>query len=180
MMLSNKELNDLISSGSLKITPSIDKSSIGVSSIDLHLGEVITEMKEFDGITIRPGKSYPNGLFLTGNVNKSLIIKPNELKLALTKEHITMPLEYAGFVEGRSTYARFGISIHVTAPLIEPGFVGNITLEITNNGPNKVELVPNEDAVCQLILFTLSSPVSKDLSKLVNYKDQKSGAPRTY
>ena len=53
MMLSNKELNDLISSGSLKITPSIDKSSIGVSSIDLHLGEVITEMKEFDGIKIK-------------------------------------------------------------------------------------------------------------------------------
>jgi dCTP deaminase len=180
MILTNKELNDLISKGNLKIEPPIDKSSIGVSSIDLHLGDVITEIKKFDGLIIRPGKTYPDGIFSTTNVTNSLVIMPNELKLALTKEHITMPLEYSGFVEGRSTYARFGISIHVTAPLIEPGFSGRITLEITNNGPNRVELVPNEDAICQLIFFTLSSPVSEELSKLINYKDQKSGAPRIY
>jgi dCTP deaminase len=179
-MITNKELNDIISKGKLKVDPTIDNSSIGVSSIDLHLGDVITEIKKFDGITIRPGKAYPDGIFNTTIVGNSLIIKPNELILALTKERLTMPLEYSGFVEGRSTYARFGISIHVTAPLIEPGFSGQITLEITNNGPNKVELVPNEDAICQLIFFSLSSPVPNNLANLVKYKDQKSGVPRTY
>ena len=34
-----------------------------------------------------------------------------------------------GLVEGRSSWARVGISIHVTAPKIDPGFDATITLE---------------------------------------------------
>ena len=38
--------------------------------------------------------------------------------------------------EGRSSMGRLGITMHVTAGYIDPGFCGKITLEISNIGKN--------------------------------------------
>lgn len=67
-------------------------------------------------------------------------------------------------IEGRSTYARVGLSMHQTAPWIQPGWDGQIILEIMNNGPLQIELTPLKDRPCQLTFFTLSSPVSEDMA----------------
>ena len=44
--------------------------------------------------------------------------------LAMTYEKVTMPLDMIAMVEGRSTYARVGLSMHQTAPWIHPAFEG--------------------------------------------------------
>ena len=72
-----------------------------------------------------------------------------------------MPLDMIAMVEGRSTYARVGLSMHQTAPWIQPAFEGQITLEIMNNGPLQIELTPLRDRPCQLTFFQLRSPVHK-------------------
>jgi dCTP deaminase len=64
-------------------------------------------------------------------------------------------------VEGRSTYARVGLSMHQTAPWIQPGWNGQITLEIRNSGPLKIELTPLIDMPCQLTFFQLSSELAE-------------------
>ena len=62
-------------------------------------------------------------------------------------------------VEGRSTYARVGLSMHQTAPWIQPGWSGPIILEIKNNGPLAIKLTPEKDRPCQITFFKLTSEV---------------------
>jgi|SRR5579885_1831303 len=72
-----------------------------------------------------------------------------------------MPNDLLGFVEGRSSWARLGVSIHITAPKIDPGYHKRITLEIFNHSEFSYELVCGEDQPCQLILMRLSTPLEE-------------------
>jgi dCTP deaminase len=96
--------------------------------------------------------------------------------LALTHESITVPNNLIALVEGRSTYARVGLSMHQTAPWIQPGWSGPIVLEIANHGQIPIKLTPLIDRPCQLTFLQLKSPVPKSLAygsrKTDTYKDQ--------
>ena len=72
-----------------------------------------------------------------------------------------MPRNLIAMVEGRSTYARVGLSMHQTAPWIQPGWNGQITLEIRNSGPLKIELTPLIDMPCQLTFFQLTTELAE-------------------
>ena len=90
---------------------------------------------------------------------------PNEFVLAQTHEKITVPRGLIARVEGRSSYARFGLSMHQTAPWIQPG--GNntaIILEIMNHGSLTIELTPLLDRPCQLTFFHLSQEVPAQMA----------------
>lgn len=76
-----------------------------------------------------------------------------------TLERIVIPNDLVGFVEGRSSFARVGITIHLTAPKIDPGFDGTITLEMANFGRVPVELRAEKDLPAQLILMQISHPL---------------------
>jgi len=52
---------------------------------------------------------------------------------------------------GESSYARCGLLIHVSAPIIHAGFEGTITLELCNLGPQAISLYPGMP-ICQLIV----------------------------
>ena len=67
-------------------------------------------------------------------------IKRNAFVIAKTLERVEIPLDLAARVEGKSTLARFGLTVHITAPKIDPGFKGNITLEMFNLGPFSLKL----------------------------------------
>ena len=87
-------------------------------------------------------------------------IEPNEFVLASTKEWVNIPAHLAGEVTGRSSIARMGLEVHLTAGWIDAGFKGNITLEIVNNSDNTIHL--KEGArIAQLVLYQLSSPVEQ-------------------
>jgi len=81
------------------------------------------------------------------------LLEPGKLVLAHTLETIKIPSDLVGFVEGRSSWARLGVSIHITAPKIDPGFHGTITLEIVNLGTATVELRAKKDRPAQLLLI---------------------------
>jgi dCTP deaminase len=68
------------------------------------------------------------------------------------------------FVDGKSTRARTGLLVHFTAPTIHAGWVGNVTLEITNLGPFTFVLKPG-DALAQLTVATISSAPDLSLRK---------------
>lgn len=84
-------------------------------------------------------------------------IEPHAFLLAETMESFTLPNNLAARVEGRSIYARLGLTVHQTAPSVKPGWAGQLTLEIVNNGPFACRLYPGM-RLCQLILEGLSSP----------------------
>lgn len=88
-----------------------------------------------------------------------VILRPFGFVLWTTKEVIGTPTEnpeLIAFVNAKSTKARTGIMVHFTAPTINSGWRGKITLEILNAGPFTFLLRPG-DAIAQLTVATISS-----------------------
>jgi len=88
------------------------------------------------------------------------ILEPGGFTLGWTEENIELPVDsrLAARVEGKSSLARLGIGIHITAPTIHAGFKGPIQLEMCNHGFLRVRLMPGMP-ICQLIFEqTLGTP----------------------
>lgn len=173
MILSRPEIQAAIDRGEIKFSPNIDDRQLGDTSIDLRLGYKFTKLRQSD-VIIPLAKGIKQiadtGLWDEETFKEkdkfgkrmSYCLDPNEFILALTYEHVWIPRNLIARVEGRSTYARFGISMHETAPWLQPGWDGQITLEIRNSGPSRIELVPMDDRPCQITFFRLSSELSAD------------------
>ena len=87
-------------------------------------------------------------------------LEPGNFILAWTREYVGLSLltRIAARVEGRSSLARFGVGVHITAPTIHAGFAGPIQLEMLNHGIVPLLLRPGM-RICQLILeTTLGTP----------------------
>jgi dCTP deaminase len=90
---------------------------------------------------------------------ESYDLSPGEFILGITYESVRIPPNLIARVEGRSSYARLGLSMHQTAPWIQPGFNAPIVLEIANIGSLTVKLTPVLDLPCQLTFFELKTPL---------------------
>ncbi len=84
-------------------------------------------------------------------------LKPHQFLLARTLEYIKIPKHLVGRVEGKSSWGRRGLFVHVSAGYIDPGFEGTITLELYN-ATNSYLPVRKHQNICQLSLMKLSSP----------------------
>jgi dCTP deaminase len=173
VILSQRELRKEVAAGRIKFDPRLEENQWGEASIDLRLGTQFTQLQKMPGLkfSVRQGLPQLQGLWRT--VDKplqdefgkpsSFCLEPEEFVLALTYETITVPPHLIARVEGRSTYARLGISMHQTAPWIQPGWEGQIVLEIKNSGTVAVELSPLLDRPCQITFFKLSSALPEEL-----------------
>ena len=189
MILSYKDLKLALSKGQIEFNPEISEDQVGISSIDLRLGYVFTRLKENPGLVVRPAADgfNPTDIVEHENLeNKTVLgeqalfkLRPGELKLALTLEEVTVPGSLAGNVQGKSSLARSGLAVHITAPHIHPGFVGRITLELYNHGPWELEFVPGRDLICQIIFFKVTKKVPDQLIKsLGTYMKQPTPYPK--
>lgn len=81
-------------------------------------------------------------------------LHPGERYLGHTKETVDLPNDIAAQLAGRSSLGRRGVIVHKTAGWIDPGFTGDITLELMNLGDEPVTLAEGE-RVAQLVFFRL-------------------------
>lgn len=93
-------------------------------------------------------------------VGERITLKPGELILGRTFERFTIPNGYAGKLEGRSTFARLGLSIHCTGDFINPGWRGKMPLQLVNHGRVPIILGPYID-ICQLLIVKTTSESQK-------------------
>lgn len=96
-----------------------------------------------------------------------LDIEPGEFKLAVTFEHFTMPSDLLGVVHDKSTWARQGLAVQNT--VIEPGWRGYLTLELTNHSKERIVVVDG-DPIAQIIFHLLDEPAL--LPYTGKYQDQ--------
>lgn len=172
MILSQADLRKAVESGEIGFSPALEEKQWGEASIDLRLGFQFTKIRKCDGVKF----SLADGLGIIGSMKiwetkelkekdtfdkvEQFDLGPGEFILAKTYEKITVPKHLIALVEGRSTYARMGLSMHQTAPWIQPGWKDTaIVLEIMNNGPLVITLTPLKDKPCQLTFFELKSDV---------------------
>lgn len=172
MILSDREIWMEVGSGRLKFTPNLAPDQVGPSSIDLRLGTEFTVFHPpepglqtiIDLAKIQNVETVADtlGSTVTRAIGESFQLDPGKFVLAYTLEYIAMPNYLAARVEGRSSLARLGVSVHQTAPTVHATFEGQLRLEISHNGPYPCLIYP-EQRICQLVVERLGSPSTVDL-----------------
>lgn len=164
MILSKPDILEYLESGKLKIDPAIALESVAQVSIDLRLGRKFTVFKDppeyLPAIHVDPSLWGSADLWQHYEQDQ-FRLNPGQFVLAQTLERIRIPNDLVGLVEGRSSWARVGVTIHVTAPKIDPGFDAQITLEMANFGRVPVDLRAGIDQPAQLMLFRVSTPLGE-------------------
>jgi dCTP deaminase len=176
MILAYDDLIEAWQNGTLQFSPNVSLDQIGESSIDLRLGWVFTRLKRQAGVVIQPARGFnPTDLVEHQDLSETMVlgkappfrIEPQGFFLAFTLEEVTVPKHLAASVQGKSSLARAGLAIHITAPTIHPGFSGRIVLEFYNHGPWELELMPGEDRVCQIIFSEVKTPVPEKVTDTI-------------
>ena len=116
MILSDKTLTKMLEEKTLVVEP-IEKEQSQPASIDIRLGNTFSIVED----------------------TSSYILLPNQFVLATTMEYFDLPDDLTAFVEGRSSLGRMGLFIQ-NAGWVDPGFKGEITLELYNANRCAIEL----------------------------------------
>lgn len=171
MILSDRDIIENIELGNIVCTP-LDHRNISNSSIDLRLGQYIAKqprrLKTIKFSTDDSGRltvldpvkpKIYNLLDPSVRDSNKFILKPGEFVLAQTLELVGHPGDLlVSEIMDKSTLARCGLSVCFSAGFIDAGNILNITLEIKNNSPNRIELQYGM-MICQIRFHKLSSPV---------------------
>ena len=113
--------------------------------------------------TAPPPKYEPDSESLVMRRGDEIIVRPQGFLLWPTREIVGTPETNADlicFVDGKSTKARAGMVVHLTAPTIHSTWTGNVVLEIVNLGPFDLVFLEG-DAVAQLTVSRITSPPDK-------------------
>ncbi len=183
MRLSDGDIEKALESGDIKLSPQPDISAISGISIDLRLANsfrvfsnnsvsLLDLSGDRDQLNKDIDRVMSKEIVIQGD--DSLFIHPGELVLGSTLESVEIPDDLVGWLDGRSSLARLGLMVHVTAGRIDPGWKGQIVLEFYNLGKMPLALRPNM-TICALSFETLSSPAKRPyrLREDAKYKNQK-------
>lgn len=129
--------------------------SYGLSSYgyDARVSEEFKIFTNVDSAIVDPKDFSPKGF--VDRPGKSCVIPPNSFALASTVEYFRIPRDVLVICLGKSTYARCGIIVNVTA--LEPGWEGHVTLEFSNTTPLPARIYANEGA-CQFLFLQGNEP----------------------
>ncbi len=109
----------------------------------------------------------------------SIAISPGDFILGSTHEIVALGANITSSLEGKSSLGRLGLVIHATAGLIDPGFDGQITLELTNVGTMPILLWPGMK-IAQLCFYRLPEPATMLYgSRAANSHYQNQAGPTT-
>ncbi len=169
MYLSDREIEALLPELKIECAdpehPFQASEQVQPCSIDLRLSNVFWEPVSGKAIDLRKARLLdlePRLLWRRRELRKgeSITLRPGKLLLGRVHERLTIPPQYAGKVEGRSSFARLGLGVHCAADFLNPGYSGHMPLQLLNFSPHPITLVPYIP-ICQLMLGRLSSLPSR-------------------
>ncbi|NVK57766.1 MAG: dCTP deaminase [Alteromonadaceae bacterium] len=152
MRLCDRDIYEYLQQGKIKIDPQPDYDQISGLTVDIRLGNKFRVFEDHAAPYIDlsgPKAQVQEALesVMSDEIElpdgKAFFLHPKELALAITQESVTLPDNIVGWLDGRSSLARLGLMVHVTAHRIDPGWSGNIVLEFYNSGKLPLALRPN-------------------------------------
>ena len=158
MMLSQKEILREIEKGNIQLTP-FEPKNVGACSVDLRLGYEFRKFNKNKGTAVRVTNEIDSSEFSTLvklRKNEVYILKPNELVLGITLEKLKLSNKICAKLDGRSRFARLGLTVHISSSLIQPGVDNVQVLEISNLSPFNLAISPGLK-VCQITFHELTS-----------------------
>jgi dCTP deaminase len=164
MILSDTDILDRLHEGSLVIDPLDDvDQQVQPASVDLRLGSAFLEFQRTNISCIHPTQESEVSEYISETVvedGEEFILHPGDFVLGTTKERVEIPRDLVANVEGRSSLGRLAVVVHATAGFVDPGYRGQVTLELSNLGTAPVALTPGM-RVSQLVFTELSSPADR-------------------
>ena len=183
MRLSDRDIEESLAAGQIKIVPAPENNMISGVSVDIRLGNEFRVFQDHTAAYIdlsgpkadvqkAMNSVMSDEIFIADG--DAFFLHPGELALAVTYESVTLPDNIVGWVDGRSSLARLGLMGHVTAHRIDPGWSGQIVLEFYNSGKLPLALRPKMK-IAALNFETMSSSADRPYNKRedAKYKDQK-------
>ncbi len=150
MILTHDIILDEINKGNIVIS-SFDQSCLGPASYDLSLGDTIrvfTARKV--PFSVHDSSDFSDLTKVVKLTQEGYIMRPGEAILAITLEKIKLAPNIAGWLEGRSRYARMGLMVHISSPFISPGVNNQQVLEMANLSPTPLVIYP-KTKICQMV-----------------------------
>lgn len=141
MILSDRDIYERLESGDLVIDPIQDiEQQVQPASFDVRLGSTLKTRKE-DLAMIDPTRLGEKEVHDVHEIPEGgYAIEPDDFLLGTTIERVEIPNDLLARVQGRSSIGRLAVTVHSTAGIIDPGYRGQITLELTNEGDVPVVL----------------------------------------
>lgn len=151
MILSDKTILKMLDEKSLVINP-VTKEQIQPASVDIRLGNTFSVVDDTPSniITLDSQINYKT------ITTDTYLIMPGEFVLATTMEYFELPDNLTAFVEGRSSLGCMGLFIQ-NAGWVDPGFKGEITLELYNANRCAIELKAGR-RIGQLVFAEMDAP----------------------
>ena len=186
MILTDREIHAAVVSGQILIVPLPQRDAFSSTSVDLTLAPTIRLWRRNNVAGVEERVISPGGVgydyrrvvnVFTDSLelgDEGFVLEPGAFLLGWTAESIELPSvsRLAARVEGRSSLARLGIAVHVTAPTIHAGFKGQLQLELCNHGTLRVRILPAM-SVCQIIFEQTLGTADKGYSGI--FADQRAG-----
>jgi dCTP deaminase len=164
MILSDRDIRARLAAGDLKIDPILDEPvQIQPASVDLRLSAEFIVYKPGEIACLDPRRPESLGVATERIVvveGEAFTLHPGDFVLGSTVEVVAIPDDLVGQVDGRSSVGRLAVVVHATAGLIDPGFQGQITLELSNIGRIPVRLYPGV-RIAQIVLHQMTSPAER-------------------
>jgi dCTP deaminase len=182
VILSDRSLREAIAAGRLVIDP-LDDDAIQPSSIDVRLDNrfrvfytarhpYIDVKQPMDDLTelveVKPDAAF--------------ILHPGEFVLGSTLEEVGIPADLAARLEGKSSLGRLGLMTHSTAGFLDTGFVGHVTLELSNVANLPITLYPGM-RIGQIAVFQLTTAAERPYGSRgvgSKYQGQRGPTPSRY
>lgn len=181
MVLSDRDIRQALADGRIAIDPAPDLDrQLGSVSVDFRLGRTFMVFEHSRHSYIDPRQPQSIGEAMRTIIvddDDPFIMQPGDFALASTIETLELPDDLLGRLEGRSSIARLGITVHSTAAVFEPGWVGTATMELSNLGRMAVALYPGM-RICAFSFETVSSPVDVPYRAKLNAKYAGQASPR--
>ncbi len=169
MILSDRDIRAAIEAGRIVIDP-FTPEAIQPSSVDLHVDRRFRVFRNnrYPFIDVRTDQPDLTEL-VEIDAEQPFILHPGEFVLGSTLERVALPDDLVARLEGKSSLGRLGLLIHSTAGYVDPGWDGNLTLELSNVANLPITLYSGMK-IGQISFQRMSSPVE------VAYGDDRIGS----
>jgi dCTP deaminase len=169
MILSDHTIREEIDAGRIVIDP-FDPACVQPSSVDLHVDSEfrVFANSRYPYIDVKQEQPDLTELVET-KPDEPFILHPGEFVLGSTYERVALPNDLVARLEGKSSLGRLGLLIHSTAGYVDPGWEGNLTLELSNVANLPITLYDGMK-IGQISFQRLSSPAE------VGYGDARIGS----
>jgi dCTP deaminase len=159
-VLSDRDIRAAIVGGEVRIDP-YDPRDLQPSSVDLHLDRSFRVFRNnrYAYIDVRSPQPDLTELLRVDD-DEPFILHPGEFVLGQTVEWVELPNDLVARLEGKSSLGRLGLLIHSTAGYVDPGWKGNLTLELSNVANLPIALYYGM-RIGQISFFRMSSPVDR-------------------